>query len=137
MSEVLKDICYKYKDICEFKEVESLPYASYMEVMNGCNILIDQLYSYSPGMNALLGMAKGMVTISGGEPEIYSILDETENTPIVNPIPDKSDVYDKILNLVDNIETIGEIGKNSRKFVEQHHNYIDVAMKYIDFWRSR
>ena len=35
------------------------------------------------------------------------------------------------------IESIEKIGKNSRKFVEQHHNYIDVAMKYIDFWRSR
>mgnify|MGYP003289715430 CR=1 FL=1 len=137
MSEVLNDICNQYKDICEFKTVESLPYASYMKVMDGCNILVDQLYSYSPGMNALLGMAKGMVTISGGEPEIYSILNETENTPIVNPIPDKNDVYDKILNLVKNIEAIEEIGKNSRKFVEQHHNYIDVAMKYIDFWRSR
>jgi len=78
-----------------------------------------------------------MVTISGGEPEIYSILNETDNTPIVNPIPERSDIYDKILNLVENIESIEKIGKNSRKFVEQHHNYIDVAMKYIDFWRSR
>ena len=105
--------------------------------MNGCNILVDQLYSYSPGMNALLGMAKGMVTISGGEPEIYSILNERENMPIVNPIPDKNDIYNKGVGFIENIENIETLGINSRKFVEKHHNYIDVAMKYIDFWRSR
>lgn len=137
MSEILNEICNKHKDICEFKVVESLPYSSYMEVMNGCNILVDQLYSYSPGMNGLLGMAKGMVTISGGEPEIYSILKEEKNMPIINPIPDKNDIYNKFLSLVENIESIKEIGENSRKFVEKHHNYIDVAMKYSDFWRSR
>lgn len=137
MSEILNDICNEYRDRCEFKVVESLPYASYMEIMNGCNILVDQLYSYSPGMNALLGMAKGMVAISGGEPEIYSILGEENNMPIINPIPDRDDIYNKILNLVENIDSIETIGVNSRKFVEKHHNYIDVAMKYIDFWRSR
>ncbi|MBO5720228.1 MAG: glycosyltransferase [Bacteroidales bacterium] len=137
MSEVLNEVCSKYKDICEFKLVESLPYNKYMEIMNGCNILVDQLYSYSPGMNGLLGMAKGMATISGGEPEIYTILGETDNCPIINPIPDKEDIFNKFTNLVENIDKIEEIGKNSRKFVEKHHNYIDVAMKYIDFWRSR
>ena len=57
--------------------------------------------------------------------------------PIINPIPDRDDIYNKILNLVENIDSIETIGVNSRKFVEKHHNYIDVAMKYIDFWRSR
>ena len=88
-------------------------------------------------MNALLGMAKGMVTISGGEPEIYSILNEEANRPIINPTPSKEDIYNKFVSLVENIDSIEEIGKNSRKFVEKHHNHIDVAMKYIDFWRSR
>ena len=137
MSEILNEVCLKHKDKCEFKTVVSLPYAEYMQIMNGCNILVDQLYSYSPGMNGLLGMAKGMATISGGEPEIYSILNEEENMPIINPIPDKEDIFNKFSSLVENIDSIEDIGKNSRKFVEKHHNYIDVAMKYIDFWRSR
>ena len=137
MSEFINEVCNKYKERCEFNIVESLPYSSYIEIMNGCNILVDQLYSYSPGMNALLGMAKGMVTISGGEPEIYSVLNETENMPIINPVPDKNDLYNKIVTIVENIESIETLGNNSRKFVEKHHNYIDVAMKYIDFWRSR
>ena len=131
MSEILNEVCSQYKERCE------LPYYSYIEIMNGCNILVDQLYSYSPGMNALLGMAKGMVTISGGEPEIYSILNEEVNRPIINPTPSKEDIYNKFVSLVENIDSIEEIGKNSRKFVEKHHNHIDVAMKYIDFWRSR
>ena len=137
MSEILNEVCLQHKDKCEFKTVVSLPYSSYMEIMNGCNILVDQLYSYSPGMNGLLGMAKGMATISGGEPEIYSVLGETENRPIINLTPDRDDIYNKFTTLVENIDSIEEIGRNSRKFLEKHHNYIDVAMKYIDFWRSR
>lgn len=137
MSEVLSEVCSQHKEKCEFKCVKSLPFSEYIEVMNGCNILVDQLYSYSPGMNGLLGMAKGMVTISGGEEEIYSILDETTNKPIINPLPNRDDIFMKFSNIVENIESLEEIGKNSRRFVESHHNYIDVAMKYIEFWRSR
>lgn len=137
MSDFLEEVCKGHSETCEFNNVESLPYNKYKDIMNESNILVDQLYSYSPGMNALLGMAKGMVVISGGEDEIYSLLNEEANKPIINPIPDKEDILNKFTFIVENIDKLEEIGKNSRKFVEKHHNYIDVAMKYIEFWRSR
>ena len=101
------------------------------------DVLLDQLYSYTPAMNGLIGMAQGLVLVGGGEPEMYELLQEKNNFPIVNVLPTREDVYDKLEKLVQNKKNIPEISWNSREFIEKHHNYINVAQKYIDFWKSK
>ena len=74
--------------------------------MNKADVLVDQLYSYTPSMNALLAMSKGIVVVGGGEKENYDILDEKELRPIINIQPSKEDVFQKLESLVLNRETI-------------------------------
>ena len=38
-----------------------------MSVIRDADVLVDQLYSYTPAMNALAAMARGTVVIGGGE----------------------------------------------------------------------
>ena len=40
--------------------------------------MLDQLYSYSPGLNALYAMSKGIVVVGGAEEEHYNLLGETD-----------------------------------------------------------
>jgi len=115
---------------------ESVPFAEYQDMMNRSDVLLDQLYSYTPAMNALLAMAKGLVVVGGGEPENYEILGETELRPIVNVLPSEQDVYEKLSDLAQHPERIPELSRQSVEYVRRHHDYVKVARQYVDFWLS-
>ena len=65
------------------------------------------------------------------------MLKENKNLSIINVFPSKEDIYNKLENLIQNKNSIPEISSNNRKFVEQHHNYIQVAQHYVQFWNSK
>lgn len=134
---VLKEVNKKYPNLSEVKKVESVPYHEYMKTMDESDVLLDQLYSYTPAMNALFAMAKGLVVVGGGEPESYDILNETENKPVINVIPDEKDIFEKLEWIIKNKEEIPRLSLQSRNFIEKHHDYIKIAQQYVDFWSSK
>lgn len=134
---VLKEVHAKYPNQSKMTVAENVPYAEYMDMIAESDVLIDQLYSYSPAMNALSAMAQGMVTLSGGEPEYYDFIGEYENRPIINTFPSEEDIFEKLENLVLNRGQIPNLSIRSREFVEKHHNYIKVAQEYLDFWGAQ
>ena len=91
---------------------------------------MDQLYSYTPGMNALLAMSKGIIVIGGGEPENYEIIHEDKLRPIVNVQPTFDSVYYELERLVLNPSIIPELKRQSIEYVRKHHDYIKVAKEY-------
>ena len=97
-------------------------------------ILLDQLYSYTPAMNALLAMSKGIVVVGGGEPENYEILGEKDLRPIVNVEPTYESVYRELEQLVLHPEHISELKRQSIAYIKKHHDFVKVAMQYVDFW---
>lgn len=125
-----------YDSKVDVKIAESVPYAEYIQLMSESDIVLDQLYSYSPAMNALLAMSMGKVLVGGGEPEMYELLSEYENKPIINVIPSDDDIYNKLEGLLKNNGSIPETSKNSRLFVEEHHDHMKVAQQYLDFWNK-
>ena len=107
-------------------------------MMESCDVLLDQLYGYSPGMNALLALTKGKIVVGGAEEECYDILGEKELRPMVNVTPDEQDVYNKLEQLVLlPPERIKQMKEESLLFVKRHHDHRRVAEQYIDFWNSR
>lgn len=136
LEEVMK-IQQAYPKEVVVNKVTSLPWMEYVKIMSESDVLLDQLYSYTPGMNGLIGMAQGLVLVGGGEPEMYKLLNENNNRPIINVFPVKENIYSQLEKLIENKMIISEISENSRRFVEQHHNYIQVAQQYVDFWNSK
>lgn len=134
MYEVLKQLERDYKGECKVTAVESLPYDEYNRVMYASDVLIDQLYSYTPATNALLAMSKGIVAVSGAEPEYYDFIGEHELQPVVNVLPDPDHIYSTLEGLIKHREAIPQQCRDSRAFVERHHDYRKVAQQYIDFW---
>lgn len=137
MLRALERVAAKYPDRCEIIKVESVPFETYQNLMNSSDVLLDQLYSYTPAMNALLAMAKGIVLVGGGEEENYEILGEKELRPIINVLPNEEDVYNKLEQLVLHSESIPELSKQSIEYIHRHHDHIKVAQQYLDFWTSK
>ncbi|MCD7710184.1 MAG: glycosyltransferase family 1 protein [Porphyromonadaceae bacterium] len=132
--EVLLAIQKKYPEECEIKRVVSLPLSAYLESMRSSHILMDQLYSYTPATNALQAMSQGLCAVSGAEPEYYTFIGENQLHPIFNAIPDSQQLYTLVENIIKGKKELPQRCADSRTFVEKHHNYIDVARQYLDFW---
>lgn len=136
MYDVLKQLQHDYKHECSVTAVESLPYKEYNRVMYESDVLVDQLYSYTPATNALLAMAKGIVAVSGAEPEFYDFIGEHTLQPVVNVIPDAGEVYRTLEQLILNRASIPQMCRDSRAFVEKYHDYLLVAQQFVDFWKQ-
>ena len=131
--EVISD---KYKDVVEITTVRSMPYNEYIKIYNDCHILLDQVYGYDQGYNALEAMAKGKVVFTGAEKEFLDYYGLKKNEVCINALPDVTSIVEELESLILNPKKIEEISKNARKFVEKEHHYIKIAQKYIEVWDS-
>jgi len=126
----------KYPDRLEIQIAEGVPFAQYQRMMDASDAILDQLYSYTPAMNALLAMSKGIINIGGGEPENYEILGEKELRPIVNVEPNYESCCHEIEQLVLHPERVAELKRQSVEYVRRHHDYVKVAGEYLKFYEG-
>ncbi len=130
--QALKIIKNKYASKVKIVTTVSLPYKEYINAYNNCHILLDQIYSYDQGYNALEAMAKGKVVFSGAEKQWLKYYNTKENAVVINATPSVTDIVNKLEWLILNPEKITEISLAARRFVEEHHNHIFIAQKYMD-----
>ena len=128
--EVLLKLKKDYPAQCEVTIVEDLPFEEYVKKMEHQDVILDQAYSYTPAMNALEAMSRGIICVGGGEPENYEILGEQELHPIVNILPDKEHIYNTLVQLIKYPENIDTLKQQSIAYVEKHHHYVNVARQY-------
>lgn len=127
----------RYPDLCELKVVENVPYEEYVTLLGKSHVLLDQLYSYTPATNALLAMARGLIAVSGGEPEYYELIGEKDNQPIINVSPlIEGDIDAKLEWLVKNKNKLPNLSRRSREFVEKHNESHVVVKRYLEFWKK-
>ncbi len=136
MLRALERVKKEYPDRCEIIKAESVPFHTYQKMLESSDCLLDQLYSYTPAMNGLLAMSRGLVVIGGGEEEQYEIINEKELRPIINVIPNEEDVYEKLKKIVENPSILSRLNQESIEYVRRHHDYRKVAEAYISFWSS-
>ncbi len=137
MLRALLRVAERYPERCTVERAESLPFEEYRKRFLNSDVLLDQLYSYTPAMNGLEAMSYGIVLVGGGEPENYEILGEDSLRPIINVLPDEEDVFEKLCDLVEHPERLPKLSADSRKYIERHHDYKKVAQRYVDFYRER
>ena len=135
MLRALERLVADYPDRAAMVRAESVPFDEYKEMMCSSDVLLDQIYSYTPAMNALQAMSQGLVVVSGGEEENYGILGETELRPIINVQPDEEDVYRQLEWLVLHPERIAQLRRDSIEYVRRHHDSLKVAKRYLEAWR--
>lgn len=137
MLRALECVCERYgKGRCEMVRAENVPYEQYERMLTNSDVLLDQLYGYTPAMNALMAMGKGLVVVGGGEEEGYELLGEGELRPVVNVVPSEESVYEALEQLVLHPERVDELSRQSVEYIHRHHDHLRVAQRYIDLWQS-
>lgn len=137
IEQVAKAVVAKHPNHCRLDIVENLPYNEYLTRLRSAHVVMDQLYSYTPATNALLAMAMGLNTLSGGEDDYYKFINENELRPIINAIPNDDLLFRTLENVVLHPEMIIKRSHEGRKFVEKHNDSMVVAQRFIDFWQQK
>jgi len=130
----LKIVTKKYFDKVEIIVTENVPYAQYIECYNRAHIVLDQVYAFDQGYNALEAMAKGKVVFTGAETEFIRHYNLPE-TVAINALPDADAIAATLINLIENPAEITAISRHARAFIEKEHSPIEVAKKYLAAWQ--
>uniref|UniRef100_UPI00404A70C0 glycosyltransferase n=1 Tax=Flavobacterium sp. TaxID=239 RepID=UPI00404A70C0 len=127
-------IAKKYDKKVRIEIVENLPYQEYIKKFNEAHIVLDQIYAYDQGYNALEAMAKGKVVFTGAEQEFLDIYKLSEDEVCINALPDLDYLVEKISHLIENPGKIAMIGTAARAFIEKEHDAQKIASTYISKW---
>jgi hypothetical protein len=125
-----KKLNKKYGSLISLKIDGKMNLNSYLQVLDKANIIIDQVNTFSYGVNAVYGLAMGKVVMGGAEPECKEILDVDE-LPVINLLPNPDHIVEKVSKIIDEKESIVNIGNRSRIFVEKLHDCRKIAEKYL------
>lgn len=133
---VSKELEREMPDRMEVECVSNLPLKEYTQRMKGSHVVLDQYYSYSPGMNALQAMALGKVAGTGGEKEYYEYLGNPAEKPIFNLSPLAGDTKERLRELVLNPDKLKWMSEKGRELVETHNDSSLVAKKFLKHWEK-
>jgi len=131
----LKIIKEKYPNKVEIIVARSLPYKDYILLYNNAHIVLDQVYAFDQGYNALEAMAKGKVVFTGAEMEFEKHYNLSKKVAL-NALPNVDYLVQQLTYLIENPIEIIEIGNQARTFIEKEHHYIKIAEKYIEKWSN-
>lgn len=124
----------KFSDV-EFICKGNLSHKEYSDFTDGADIIVDQCYSYSYGMSAAYGLAKGKVVLSGLE-EIVKEEAHYAECPIININPNVEMIVNEIELLLTNRNKLKIIGEKSREFAEKFHDSTKVALIYKNIYET-
>ena len=127
-------IANKYPEKVSISSTIDLPYTKYIQSYDQAQIILDQVYSYDQGYNALEAMYKGKVLFTGAEKEWLQYYNLKENSIAINALPNADYLVEKLEWLINNPNQIQSIGSHASTFVKQHHDYITIAQRYLDTW---
>ncbi|WP_204346398.1 glycosyltransferase [Psychroserpens algicola] len=126
----------KHPNKIDIITVEDVPYEIYIKAFDSAHILLDQVYAYDQGYNALEAMAKGKVVFTGAEQEWLDYYHLEEDTVAINALPDAHAIVKKLEWLIANPEKLIEISNNARAFVEREHHHVKNAERYLKIWKT-
>lgn len=120
----------KNKYTFNFKLVQGISHSEARKIYEEADIIIDQLRIGTYGLLAIEAMAMGKTVlcyISDSMKDQYP-----KELPIISASPD--DLKEKLEDLIRNKDSLEEISKNSRAFVEKYHDSKIIAKELINLY---
>ncbi len=134
IQKAFENLAIKYPEV-EFISKGNMTHTEYNKFTDNVDIIVDQCYSYSYGMSAAYGLAKGKIVLSGLE-DIVKQEKHYAECPVINIKPTVEDIVEKLEKLLQQREKITQLSDESRCFAEKYHDSIKVAKKYLELYQS-
>ena len=133
-----------YPDRIRLTKVQSVPFSQYQRLVAEADVVVDQLYSFTPAMAALESMSQGKLVISGYEPEYQQFIlasqpsvDGAVTAPLLNLRPFEDEANYRLLEqtLLDT-RRVTDMKEAAQQFVRRHHDADQVAARYVAVWQG-
>lgn len=127
---LLLRLAKEYPQDIELRRIESVPFEQYCREVEVADVIVDQLYSYTPAMTALEAMRRGKVVISGGECCDFGTF--TMQAPCINLRPFEDEENYRVLKevLLDR-QKIARLSSDSQAYVREYHDADKVAGLFV------
>ncbi len=112
--------------------LENIPYEDIKYYYQQADIVVDQLLTGWHGSVTVEAMAMGRPVVCYLNKDALRLL--PKDNPIVNANPET--IKDAIRRLVVDSKLREELGRKSRKYIEEHHDAVKLAQEYIDLYNK-
>lgn len=136
LQNIAKEIGKEMPDKVEVEIVKDLPLNDYLNRMSRSDIVLDQLYAYSPAMNALYGMAMGKVVGTGAQPEYYEYLGNPTERPVFSLSPLDTDIKQRLVELIMNKNMLYSLGQQNKKLVQENNDSKIITQRFVSHWEN-
>jgi hypothetical protein len=120
----------------EFKIISGLSFHEYTNQIQEADIVIDQVWSQSPGMNALWLLAMGKIVFSGNTEIARSYFKFSKSSPIINAEPNAESLARELSNAISNRGSFTSISEYGREYIKSNHDSDKIAMLYLEMWKN-
>lgn len=124
----------KYDFDFDYTEISDLPYSKYKSFLKETDILLDQVNSYSPAINALEAMSYGKVVFGGCEKEFME-LNNVISPPLVNVSPNVELITEELFKILSNMDYFNKVSLNAYNYVLENHDSKKIADQYLKVWQ--
>jgi len=126
----------RQRDDFEFEIIHGLPYKEYMSVIKKADIIVDQVYSQSPGMNALEMIAAGKVVLTGATTLGKSYFPFMKEFPGINADPDSDILKNTLSDILDKKDMHINFSEKNCEYIKKNHSPEVVAREFLDLWAA-
>jgi glycosyltransferase involved in cell wall biosynthesis len=126
----------KYTNEVEILVAQNIPYSKYQLYFEKADIVLDQVYSFDQGYNALEAMLLGKVVFTGAETNFLQFYDLKEDEICINALPNVDYLVEKLSLLIENRFFLISIGEKARNFVLKYHEATKIASKYVEKYEN-
>src|SRR5688572_12696476 len=117
----------------DFKLVQNLTRVKALELLQECDIFIDQIILGSYGSASMEAMSFGKPVVCYIMPEVYEA-GLPSDCPIISANPEN--ITEKLEGLIKDATYRNEVGIKSRAFVEKYHDADKLAYKLVDLYKK-
>ena len=112
-----------------------MPLNEYLLQMEEANIIIDQCYTDSYGMNAIEALSMGKIVLSGNEPN--NVIEfGVDYCPVINIKPSVDCIVNELTKLINEPAKLKDLSYQSMLYASQVHNCEKVATKYLNLFEN-
>lgn len=133
---IFSDLQKEYNEIADFRIEGQMPIDQYRKLLSQMDIVVDQLYSFPYGMNAVYAMAMGKAVFCGNAvPQMFEDNEWLRDMPVMSLGYSEEEIKENIMRAVKDNE-LDKLKLASRKYVEKYHDTVKVAKIFLKLYRQ-
>lgn len=136
LQKIAREVKKEMGDSVNVDIVKDVSFREFLNRVAKSDIVLDQLYAYSPAMTALYGMAMGKAVGTGAQPEYYEYIGNPKERPLISLSPFDTDIKERLIALSGNREEILKRGAESLSIVQRHNSSPIVTSGFMEHWQK-